>query len=118
MQSCPKCKSDLRGEPMDPKHFVHDRTSEEHQRSVETHKKYNLTGECTCLPYGDKAPEDRFYSRLIGMEVRGVYDGVLIWYCPDCGHKWPRFADGKRHDAAVKIIAESDVPRETTAGVA
>lgn len=31
------------------------------------------------------------YYRTIGMEVRGMYDGVLFWICPDCDHAWPRF---------------------------
>lgn len=25
-----------------------------------------------------------------GHEVRGVYDGVLVWFCAACGHYWPR----------------------------
>lgn len=29
-------------------------------------------------------------SRVTGNEVRGVYDGVLYWSCPDCNHAWPR----------------------------
>lgn len=111
LQSCPECMSDLKGAPMDPKHFVHDRESDTHKRSVETHKRYELKGECTCLPYGDLPPEERFYSRVIGMNIQGVYDGVLIWCCPDCGHHWPRFPDGRLHVAAMKIIC--GVPRET-----
>ena len=31
-------------------------------------------------------------ERIIGHVVRGVYDGVLVWSCADCGHVWPRFA--------------------------
>jgi rRNA maturation protein Nop10 len=31
------------------------------------------------------------YSHIIGMEIRGVYDGVLFWMCPFCGGKWHRF---------------------------
>lgn len=30
------------------------------------------------------------YSRKIGMEYRGVYDGVLHWSCPICGWAWHR----------------------------
>lgn len=32
----------------------------------------------------------RPYSRAIGFEVDGVYDGVLYWACPFCGFAWPR----------------------------
>jgi hypothetical protein len=31
------------------------------------------------------------YSRLVGIEVRGGYDGVSYWQCPDCGATWNRF---------------------------
>lgn len=44
--------------------------------------------------------EQTHYSRTIGMEVMGVYDGVLYWQCPDCGgtwHRWPeKFSDLRR----------------------
>lgn len=49
----------------------------------------------------------RFYSRRIGVEVRGVYDGVLFWQCPDCGGKtnrWP--TDHPRHAVAEKYMQE------------
>lgn len=31
-------------------------------------------------------------AELIGVEVRGVYDGILYWVCGDCRtrlHRWP-----------------------------
>jgi hypothetical protein len=31
------------------------------------------------------------FSRLIGIEYRGVYDGVLVWRCPHCKVEHPRF---------------------------
>lgn len=34
------------------------------------------------------------YYRTIGVEIRGVYDGVLFWRCPDCGAEWHRFPAG------------------------
>lgn len=33
------------------------------------------------------------FSRLIGVEIRGKYDGVWKWQCPDCKHEWPRFQE-------------------------
>lgn len=30
------------------------------------------------------------HSRVIGVEIQGVYDGVLYWQCPDCGFAWGR----------------------------
>lgn len=34
------------------------------------------------------------FDRRIGVEVRGVYDGVLFWRCPDCGGPWHRWPAG------------------------
>lgn len=33
------------------------------------------------------------FSRKIGIEIRGVYDGMLFWQCPNCGGRWHRFTD-------------------------
>ena len=30
-------------------------------------------------------------TTLVGEQVRGVYDGILIWHHETCGHAWPRF---------------------------
>ncbi len=51
------------------------------------------------------------WKKKVGIEVRGVYDGILIWKHEDCGHMWPRFSktDWERlHDKAVAIIREWD----------
>ena len=49
------------------------------------------------------------WSRVIGREVTGVYDGILYWSCPDCGHAWPRWTDGGRLSlAAAKACAEAN----------
>lgn len=37
------------------------------------------------------SPPYRF-SRIIGVEIRGYYDGVAKWRCPDCGAEWNRFS--------------------------
>jgi predicted RNA-binding Zn-ribbon protein involved in translation (DUF1610 family) len=67
---CPSCKADLRGKPI----------PEEYLRAGH---------------YGEwDGVTPRFYSRIVGIEVRGVYDGVLYWQCPDCGHKWHRWPEG------------------------
>lgn len=64
---CPHCEADLSGPPI-PQEFVNQRGREEGV----TH-----------------------YSRVIGMEVWGVYDGILYWQCPDCGAKWHRWDKNK-----------------------
>lgn len=41
---------------------------------------------------------------IIGVEVRGVYDGVLYWICRLCKYAWNRWPNDKnyarRHQAA------------------
>jgi transposase-like protein len=39
---------------------------------------------------------DVMYSRCIGIEVQGGYDGVSYWRCPDCGAEWDRFTGERR----------------------
>jgi hypothetical protein len=31
---------------------------------------------------------------ILGVEVRGKYDGILYWECPDCEHTWHRWPEG------------------------
>ncbi len=40
----------------------------------------------------------------LGVEVRGVYDGVLFWKCQACGKAWHRFEDACRRRAAQGYI--------------
>lgn len=84
----------MRGEPIAPEHREH---KPDHDEQVERY------GRCYCLPWGDLT----HFSRVMGHEVGGVYDGVLFWSCPDCGIAWPRWTDGGRlTDAAAKCVAE------------
>lgn len=43
--------------------------------------------------YGPWEGEKRYYSRMIGYEIQGLYDGVAFWMCPDCGIRWHRFPE-------------------------
>lgn len=61
---CPHCDTDLTGSPIPVEHR-------------DSH-------------YGGST----HYSRTVGIEVRGVYDGVLFWTCPDCGLAWHRWQPG------------------------
>jgi len=44
----------------------------------------------------DPIPEERnnfmHYNRRIGIEISNIYDGVIIWKCPDCNHMVHRFS--------------------------
>ena len=72
----------------------------------------NLQGKPIPIPARDLYEEGvTHYSRMIGVEVPGVYDGVLYWACPDCGARWHRFGgDGwgaDLHKAAQPYVAAS-----------
>lgn len=47
-----------------------------------------------------------FYSRMIGVEIRGVYDGALYWMCPDCGWAWHRWENEAMRAKAAPFIKE------------
>jgi predicted RNA-binding Zn-ribbon protein involved in translation (DUF1610 family) len=47
---------------------------------------------------GSYSPPYRF-SRVIGVEIQGMYDGVSYWKCPDCGKTWNRWT-GKEEEIA------------------
>lgn len=79
---CPHCKSDLTG-------------TEIPRESLE--RGY----------YGQWVPEDgpQFFSRQIGVEVRGAYDGSLFYQCPDCGGRWHRWPEGTyQHERAKEYV--------------
>lgn len=38
-------------------------------------------------------------SHIVGVEIRGVYDGVLFWQCPFCNGRWHRWKPGTRQHA-------------------
>lgn len=71
----------------------------------------DLTGEPIPQEYIDKGyyGNHTHYSRMIGVEVPWVYDGVLYWKCPDCNIAWPRFPDtDPRYQKALDHIARED----------
>jgi hypothetical protein len=110
---CPHCEADLRGEPISPEHFTH--KDEYKDGKYETCSGDN---NCfPCFPYGWKEPEDRFYSKVIGIEQPGVYDGVLYWLCPECGKAWQRWTDPKMelHRRAQRFIDEINEARDAEA---
>lgn len=77
MNVCPHCGADLRGKEIPA----------EYQKPM----------------YGGQT----HYSRIIGVQVRGVYDGVLFWKCPDCAHGWHRWPEGHRlHQIAERYMIQ------------
>lgn len=92
-ESCPHCGASMQGEPVPDEYRQH---KPDHDEQVAR------LGRCYCLPYG----ETTHFSRAIGHEIRGVYDGVLFWSCPDCHMAWPRWTDGPRGDHSTSFVAQ------------
>lgn len=51
-----------------------------------------------CDLKGEKIPEDysdhyydTHFSKAIGIQIRGYYDGMSFYKCPECGGMWCRF---------------------------
>jgi hypothetical protein len=45
----------------------------------------------------------------VGVEIWGVYDGVLYWQCQRCQHRRHRFPEGTRqHRLAMKYVPLPD----------
>ena len=45
-------------------------------------------------------------NALVGVEIRGVYDGVLFWRCTTCGYAWNRWKPeiGRRWSIAQSYV--------------
>lgn len=72
----------------------------------------NAEDERVCPNCGAKEEGDAFFY-FTGIEIRGVYDGVLIWECVLCKHRWPRFRPpGRLYDYAVLMIEMERVMRD------
>lgn len=78
---CPACGANWDGggifETLRPQEWCAKKSDEELQAYID---KY----------YGTR--HKQHFSRLIGVEIPGGYDGVSYWQCPDCKSKWPREA--------------------------
>lgn len=49
----------------------------------------------------------KYLSTVVGVEIRGVYDGVAYWQCPVCGYAFHRFdPDHSRYDAIDLFVQE------------
>lgn len=54
------------------------------------------------------------FVHIVGIEVPGVYDGILYWGCPACNFRWHHWPDGHylRPRAEPHVINPSDFAAE------
>ncbi|MEK6832530.1 MAG: hypothetical protein AABY32_00655 [Nanoarchaeota archaeon] len=73
------------------------------QKTVSNINNLLVCPECKCSwddgPIPEKDRDNYSYpyrfSRLIGIEYQGEYDGISAWQCPDCKTIWNRFSGEK-----------------------
>lgn len=86
VDECPACHASMRGDPI-PKEYA-----------------------------AFYAADATHYSRVIGREIPSLYDGVLYWQCPDCGHDWNRWPpDHRRWRSADGAMKRAKVARAKAA---
>ncbi len=113
--NCPKCNCDLNGKDI-YQHFLNEYTTNgnEYSNTIEqvlgSIKDYpelykgapseaelramteiELNAWYTASHYGWTKQNPQTFKKEIGIEIPGYYDGVVIWMCPECKHKWKRF---------------------------
>jgi hypothetical protein len=83
-KKCDGCGADLRGDaiPEDILHYYNSGPNGEFLATIEDYRAIadQLTNPTT------------HYSRVIGVEYQGGYDGVSEWVCPDCGCREGRWS--------------------------
>ena len=50
----------------------------------------NTCPSCGASLTGAVGPDVPPTTRMIGVQIPRLYDGVLFWTCPRCGWAWPR----------------------------
>ena len=112
---CPKCNCDLRGEDIyqffcnkyAKEGITHPKTIEDILESIKNYpslydkaptedelramSEIELNAWYTAQCYGWTKENPKTFKKEIGIEIPGLYDGVAVWQCPECGHKWKRF---------------------------
>ena len=80
--NCPSCNAQWKGEDI-----------YENLRSLPSHaNKSDAEVKESAEMYGWTEENKKTYSNLIRVQVRGEYDGTLLWQCPDCKTYYGRFS--------------------------
>ena len=56
-------------------------------------------------------PKCGIENHVVGIEIQGVYDGVLFWQCADCGARWHRLEPtaGRLYRAAAEYMDDDEI---------
>lgn len=62
-----------------------------YQNELDRMTEQELEAWYTAQMYGWSTKKPQSFSSVIGIEVRGYYDGIAFWHCPSCKAYWKRF---------------------------
>jgi hypothetical protein len=95
-KKCDGCGADLRGAeiPEENLHFYNHGPNGELIHSAEEYAAVR----------DQIKDETTHFSRVIGVEYQGGYDGVSEWRCPDCGRREGRFSGKVLEDGETEVV--------------
>lgn len=95
-KKCDGCGADLRGAAIDEDslHYYNHGPNGEFLATIED---YRAVADQIENP-------TTHYSRVIGVEYQGGYDGVSEWRCPDCGRREGRFSGKVLEDGETEVV--------------
>lgn len=82
---CPKCGADW-----DAGDIYETLRKQDHYKDKSDEEVKKVAGN-----YGWTEETPKRFSHLTGVEIRGRYDGVSYWECPNCKTSWNRFTGEK-----------------------
>lgn len=104
---CPKCNFDFAGEDV-KMHFL--KHLSEQPNAVED---IEAEAERIAAMYGWTAEKPVSFSNIMGIEIRGAYDGTVMHQCPECHTTWDRFTNRE----GTYEMGSSEIPEESTEDV-
>lgn len=88
---CPKCGFDFNG-PDVREHILSEMRTLEHFANYSEEDLQTVASQIAKENYGWTEEEPRSFSLIIGVEIPGAVNGVVLHQCPGCETTWDRFS--------------------------
>ena len=105
---CPKCSFNFRG-PDVRDLFVEKFASDLSMAEYTPEQRKEIATQVAMEHYGWTEEKPTHFSNIIGIEIPGAYDGVLIHQCPECETMWHRFTKKE-----IQVITDHIPSQNTT----
>lgn len=96
--TCPKCSYNFKGD--DVRDYFKRMYCKHHPEMATA--EIDRMAQVIAAEYGWKPDSPVYFSNIIGIEIPGQYDGVMLYQCPECETTWNR-STGKE----VAIVLET-----------